>query len=615
MSRRDLLDLSVEALTALANPGFVRRARKDLDAGRVPEVEVADDDTVTARFADGVVATLPPGVPVKDAACTCVASGWCRHRVTLVLAYQAQEQAESETTSWTPGDFDDDALAAAVPARSLDRARRGGAMTVRLSVPEGVPTARLPMNTVQFFSSASLAHARCDCRETTGCEHVALAVWAFRAAGGLVTEPVSVQIGQAATVAVDDAEVVAACREVVLAGVDQVDAGVRTLLGRAAEQARRRGWSWVVGDLAEITRQVDARQARSTAADPQRLATALGEAVARLDAAAAEGASSAEILGVGVPGEAELAQLRLISLGARCWSTREGGAGVHIFFLDPDTGQVSVVERSWEGGTPVRERRLWGSSVARIAASQVVTAAARRRAWGLLEVAADRRRTAAHPLGPRSWTPAPSLEDARPPAFVRSRHLGDGLVVVGVEAVEAWGWDAAAQRLDAVLRTPQGQVVLEWTHTTAEPGGVDAIAAVLADEAVRLVSGELRTRGGVPVLTPLAVATDERAVVPAVEAESDRSRVLPPALPRERSAHGQLIVELRRELSGWLHRGVRHRSHAALGRLTDLSARLADAGLTETSALTTAVASTAPDSAAVSLLRLFLLADALDARL
>lgn len=38
-ARADLLDLTADALTALANPGFVKRARRELDAGRGPALD------------------------------------------------------------------------------------------------------------------------------------------------------------------------------------------------------------------------------------------------------------------------------------------------------------------------------------------------------------------------------------------------------------------------------------------------------------------------------------------------------------------------------------------------------------------------------------------------
>ena len=87
--RDDLLALTPEAVAALTNAGLAKRAVRDLPAGRLPAMHETEDGTVTATFDDGQVASLPRGAPLRLAACTCVATETCRHRVTAVLAYRA----------------------------------------------------------------------------------------------------------------------------------------------------------------------------------------------------------------------------------------------------------------------------------------------------------------------------------------------------------------------------------------------------------------------------------------------------------------------------------------------------------------------------------------------
>jgi hypothetical protein len=93
MSRKDLLALSEDGLAQLANVGLVKRGRRDVAEGKLPTITEADDGTVQADFADGTVTRLAPDRALIDATCTCPASGVCRHRVTLVLAYQALHDA------------------------------------------------------------------------------------------------------------------------------------------------------------------------------------------------------------------------------------------------------------------------------------------------------------------------------------------------------------------------------------------------------------------------------------------------------------------------------------------------------------------------------------------
>ena len=86
MIRADLLALTPDKLAALSNRGLVKRAQKMLEEGQGPTLETLADGTVVAR--DGPVeTTLPPGVPIEDARCTCNSLTICRHRIAAVLAY------------------------------------------------------------------------------------------------------------------------------------------------------------------------------------------------------------------------------------------------------------------------------------------------------------------------------------------------------------------------------------------------------------------------------------------------------------------------------------------------------------------------------------------------
>ena len=254
MIRQDLLELTIEALTALSNLGFVKRAQKDLAAGLVPELQVvgaettntgtastetatsgrlstgtATAGTVIADFAEGVRTQLPAGRSLRDASCSCQASNMCRHRVMLVLAYQAKygpnqdgpradgpkeygtanagysspDRESGETakadlggtalvdpvspavvqravvaqtdSSWSPADFDRAAIEAGFSAKVLSEALRLAASGPVISLPAikepDPPTAHLPMCCVRFYSRHSLVHARCDCKQSSKPNH------------------------------------------------------------------------------------------------------------------------------------------------------------------------------------------------------------------------------------------------------------------------------------------------------------------------------------------------------------------------------------------------------------------------------------------------------------
>lgn len=85
--RPELLELTPQALTALSNAGFVKRSLKELENGNVPEIS-HKNGALIATFSDGVRTQLANGQALKEAQCSCGASGMCRHRVMLVLSYQ-----------------------------------------------------------------------------------------------------------------------------------------------------------------------------------------------------------------------------------------------------------------------------------------------------------------------------------------------------------------------------------------------------------------------------------------------------------------------------------------------------------------------------------------------
>ncbi|SOD29982.1 SWIM zinc finger [Variovorax sp. YR752] len=668
--RADLLELTPEALTALANAGFVKRAQKDVAAGLLPKMETGADGVVQAHFDDGVRTSLPPGRTLRDAQCSCPASGMCRHRVMLVLAYQAQaasakadapdtpDEASAEPDgAWSPAQFDDAALAASLAPSVLEQANKLAAARPVVGVQawrsaSAPPMARLPMCSVRFFSRSSLVHARCDCKQGSGCAHVMIAVWAFRQAGSLVpgSAEVMVEVQPSTSAGVDTAEPAplpsAMQGEAALAVRAQIDAlllslwldgSSQPLMALAARfeavrsQVRALGWNWINDALDELWQLLQAQQARSSRFEPLRLVRVLTELWARLQAATHAGRPqdgsarpalpASQILGIGVKGEVALDHLRLVSLGAELWSD-ETAEGANILFADPDTQNVTVLERQWSreadaaagGAAPnLLNRRVAGFPLRQLASGQVITKTATRRANGLVDITAGARQTGVLPLSPKSWDDlvAPlrqgsvaglvaHLKEAQPD-FVRPRQAASGasagasgqLHVVAFERMEVASchWDAAAQVLHARLgqaaadeaneaRTEDAQLHLALPHRAATPGAVDALARALAGEygALRAVAGTVHLQGSQAVMQPLSLLTAQRAVVLQVEAvapkpldlESDAEEI--PAL----NALAGDTLEL---LALWLRQGLRHQGGGAMSKAQAQVLRLKQAGL------------------------------------
>lgn len=661
--RNDLLELTPEALTALANAGFVKRAQKDLAAGQLPRLEVADDGAITAHFDDGSRTHLAPGRTLRDAQCNCQASGMCRHRVMLVLTYQRQHATPEPQTgepaapegAWSPAEFDDAALAASFAPAVLTQAERLASerpvVTLQPARAGQPPLAQLPMSSVRFFSRSGLVHARCDCRQGSGCAHVVLAVWAFREAarlglegsGGLVEVPPRVTTPQArqpaeswfdeAPAQAARAQIEAFLQSLWLDGSSQPLAYLAVRMEALRAQVLALGWSWVRDVLDELWWLLEAQHARSSRFDAQRLLSVVTELWARLHAAHHAQDSSrnldaerppipaSQILGLGVKGEIELDHLKLVSLGAVLWSD-ETHEGADVLLADPDTQTVSVLAREWPrpqgaapGGEALAGRRVAGHPLRQLAAGQIITKSAKRRANGRIDFSAGARQTGVMPLSPTAWdelqpplrqTSVKALIDqlrSAPPDFVLPRQAANGAstgagghlhVVSFREArVVHSHWDAAAQVLHAAIasgppRDPspgpgpddQPPLFLALPHRTASAHAVDALARALAGEwgPLRTLAGTVQLQGGRAVMHPLALLTAQRGVVLQVEASAPQ----PLAMQAGREAPqplARVVTDTTELLTQWLRLGLRHQGGGAAARIQAQQQHLQQAGL------------------------------------
>ncbi|WP_156292498.1 SWIM zinc finger family protein [Serratia oryzae] len=83
-----------EALTVFANAGVLRRARKDLDNGKV----MITDQASGAFSSDGMAVVLSPE-GIQKARCNCSAPGCCKHILAAVLWLQAHVAAKGQVVA------------------------------------------------------------------------------------------------------------------------------------------------------------------------------------------------------------------------------------------------------------------------------------------------------------------------------------------------------------------------------------------------------------------------------------------------------------------------------------------------------------------------------------
>lgn len=546
-SRTDLLHLSPEALTQAANAGIVKRALRELEGGYRPQW-TETEGTVDASFSDGVRTVWPPATPIQQVRCSCNATSVCRHRIILALAYrEAAQQVAAPVEAGSPGAASDEAVARVIPAALLARAQAlrdaGIAIDVhRAGGGEPCATARLPAATVRFWAGASIEAARCDCVAATACEHVALGVWAFRAADAedAAAASVRVRLGRAGrSLGVDRAPWLALADALLRHGVAAGPAPLTQALSHARQAGRELGATWLLHCLDDVEQWSAAYAARSALYEAESGFALLAELSLRLAAGALPG-NAQSVLGVGEGEDTELDRLRLQCLGAR--TTRDGEARrTRLLLADADTGTALLLAHEWkvEGSDPGREastragqKLAPGVRMEALAQGQLLARQAHRRANGTVALA--RSRSAQNSVLPQlpDWGSlgAPLRFDSvaalrahqrsHPTAQVLPRHAARRFVVFTPAEVDEPAYDATAQAVAAVLTDAQGEsLVVRRHHESHVAPALDAVAAALrgAHGPLRHVAGLLRWSGEWPVLEPWAFACD-RLVVPDFEA-------------------------------------------------------------------------------------------------
>ncbi|MBT2211626.1 hypothetical protein [Actinomadura sp. NEAU-AAG7] len=615
MTRADLLALTPDALAALANRGLVKRATKDLDAGQGPEVDVDGDGAVHGVFPDGTRAALPPGAGLEAATCSCAATSLCRHRVCLVLAYQRTAATEPGTetgaepaAAWSPGAFDDEALARVLGQRAVTAARRAfrAGYTARIHRPSGDdPVARveLPSCTVRFLVPDELGYVDTDAAAAVRGEVVVLAAWAFRAADEQGADGTDVRVevgggpGRAAGGGTGLEAALDLAGQVLVEGAAHAGPVLAAALRRTGADLAARDLHWPAAAVDELADRLDAHRERRADYAPERLAALLAELHARDRAASAppgSGVPRSLVLGTDESADTPLRRVRLTALGCRVGGTAESRTA-DVYLAHADT--VLVLRRHWavpDGapltGADVAGRRVLGVSLRALAAANVVSESATRSASRVVRVSAGRvARTTVTPLG-EAWASLPpallvrDLEaheremDAWPPRLVRPRVEAETVRVVEIAEVRDIGYHPGAQRLEAVIADAAGATaVLSAEYAPHRPAALDVLAAALAD-GPRFVSGAVRRERGGLVVDPFAVLAAGGPVVPDLMPGDGTAVLAAPPAPAP-DPLGAVLDTALAACAEIAHRGLRHLPPGLSDRVARAGDDLARAGL------------------------------------
>ncbi len=620
--RADLRSLTPESLAALANLGLVKRAQRELEQGKVPSISEDGKGVVSGEFPDGVTVRLLPGKPLTEGPCSCGATAVCRHRIALALFYKTwvESQAEPQTavaTIWSPSGIDDGALSERLGKKTLDRARAlvsEGVTAEVLRCREGtVPAVQLPSCSVRFLVPWDLAYAQCDCTLRQDCEHIALAVWAFRAADAKAPEEpkVIVELGERQKEdlgsPLDKAAQLAGL--VLLEGVVSMGEGLSQKFALCRDALEREGFTWPAIALEDMEDQLRAYRSRSSRYQASSVLELAAELHARPAAARSHGALPARhILGQGEALETRLDHIRLVSLGARI-EPEERAMRAEVFLLDPDTATVLVFEKTWSfapdeklpKGPELAPRRITtGATLGALARGVVVSKVARRRANRALVFGEGRGGMTSVTPQAGDWDHFPfpvfieRLADlrntwkSRPPRLLRPRVKAEDLHVLAVSEVLDVGFSAATQELVAFVNDQAGETCrVTKPFRASSPRALEHLAGVLGGTQgdIRFLSGFFSRRGGGFEVSPIA-AVGNRVVV--LDLEDEPPAVPLPDLLEDMGAESSLeraVLAALGVLTEGVHTGMKRAREGYPDRIQDAARTLARHGLTTTSGM------------------------------
>lgn len=418
--RESLAAFDDTALATLANPGLVRRARRDVEEGKVRLV--ASEAEKATLEADGQRVSLDTRGP-RAADCACRAVAICRHRIAAVIFLLAQETSVAAAG----GDGDGDGDVAVDPAgivAELDLARlqkwagkanwraalelastaadvdaRATAIAVVFPDIDGPVRILRGQDFDGIVSKVSKARIKAY--------HAAAVLAALRHFGAKL--PDAAEESEPAVpreVEVDPAflaRVRAGLGEVAMLGMNLAPLPLEESLFELSVSSRADSLPRLAALLRAVAAQMRLRRRRSLDFDPDRLLELAATAFALVSALGhAEPGRRTALAGKIRRDFAPAEPLHLVGCGGERWTTVSGARGVTAWFVEPSSGRwLSTTLARGAGQDPTfipgeawRNQPLWQSEpLAVVAHARIELAGSRRSADDRLSAPAGARAT------------------------------------------------------------------------------------------------------------------------------------------------------------------------------------------------------------------------------
>lgn len=555
MPRVDLLALSADDLAALTNRGTVKRAQRELEAQEVTcELREDADGTVTLRWSDGVECCLPGGAVLRKGRCTCAATELCRHLVRSVLAYQRQAPTapESDAGPWDPGTIADQELARHFKPAELTRLRRQfeDGLLVEL-VRSRKPTAHFHVLscTVRFPVPGDVRYTHCDCVQPAPCEHVPLAIWAFRRLA--VERPAGLVSTQPGPLPVPGdllEEIESILMEWTEPGLAGATRAWRERVGRVEARCRNEGLVWPAEVFAELIQQHERYLSHDALFNPARVVELVGELLIRCDAIRNNTGAVPQLLVRGARSDhlTELGSARFIGLGCGV-ELRRRSAELTTYLQDVDSGSVVAVGREFADPTDSKEepKSFWqlaqtpvlkGTSLVALGTGQLLIQGGKRaadhrlilgRARATVNPQAFAWENLRPPLLAGDFAEVTDRLGILPPASLRPRRVAEDFHVCPVAGVDGVDFVSSSQLVTAVLRdTHDHRVMLRHPYTSRGAEGADRLLAALQQQgaAVRFVAGQVRLAADGLVIHPVCLVLQDGSTRKGLQPWVDRCK-------------------------------------------------------------------------------------------
>lgn len=361
MRRTDLLALTDDDLVTLSTRGDFKRAKNELENDKVTgDITVETDGTVIVAWSNDVTCILPPDTPLSDCDCDTfsTSSKVSRNLIRAVLLYRQWAEdmlTRSQRTvsgPWNPGSITDEELA--------DFYRKGKFTRIKNEykkphvievVRSSKPTARIHTLgcTVRFLVPGDPRYTYCDCDQEAPCDHVPLAVRAFRelpateSSAIIETQPEKLPIPHDLLDRIHTSLV-----DLTETGLSGASTGLMQSFQQLEKRCNREGLIWVAATLEDIIQDYDRYTNHDSQFSPEHLAQLVGELLIRCAAIRNPTGAVPEIF---VRGSADdkattISTSRLIGLGCEAQVHRHA-VNLVSYLQDSHSGHVVVIQRSF----------------------------------------------------------------------------------------------------------------------------------------------------------------------------------------------------------------------------------------------------------------------------